>query len=149
MSLVYTRALARLTPEVLVTGNVRVALLMVGTAAGTARDAEFVADISPLAEFDGMEYGRLPVPGRTLTPDDDEGVMRWSFTPITWDNIGGGSGPIAGVLFILTGTTDADSRPLFWLDRVAFPFTHVGGFVTLQAPDGGLLRIRSVDLEAI
>lgn len=149
MSFVFTRALARLSPDVLVTGNIRVALLRVGTAAPTSRDAGFVSDIVPLEEFDGSGYARLPVPGRTLTPDDTEGVMRWTFTPIMWENIGGGTGAIAGVLFILTGTSDADSRPLIWVDRVAFPFTHVGGFVTLQAPDGGLLRVRSVDLEAV
>lgn len=136
MSLVFLRGIPRLGAGDFTSGRVKLALLKVGTAAPTSRDAAVLADISPLAEFDGIGYERKPIVNPTITYDDVDGKVIYRMDTVEWDNVGGGTGPIAGVLMYLENTNDSDSVPLIYWDKNNLPAAHPGGRIFVAAPDG-------------
>jgi hypothetical protein len=136
MSLVYLRGIPHLSGENFTSGRVKLALLKTGTAAPTTPDAAVLADISPLAEFDGIDYERIPIVDPEVLYDDVAGTVTYAMGTAKWENVGGGTGPIAGVLMYLHNTDDTDSIPLIFWDKNNLPSSHPGGDILVGAPDG-------------
>lgn len=143
MSFVYTPALAKLNSTTL-EGDVRALLVMTNTTADTDEDAEFIADIGTLDEYDGATYARVALASEDLSADgaNDRAIMT-ATSPITFATLGVGTRQCQAVVLYRHVTNDADSELIAYIDGTGFPFDGNGENVSLNIGANGLIRIRN------
>ena len=117
-SRVFNKALANILLAALVTGkDVRVALLMTNTSAGTNNDGiDFVGDITTLDEMDGANYARAALTSEAAAEDDANDRGEFTASDLTWTSLGAGTRNIAGALLYQHETNDADSPVIAYFE---------------------------------
>lgn len=105
-------------------------LVKTGSTAGSELDAEFLADLTTLAEFDGSGYTRKTLQNAAGALDLASGEYRITADPITWSPALGqlvGSEQVVGAVLIQPGASEATRRLVAFLDEGGFPFNTTGG----------------------
>ena len=141
-SFVYTRALGLLNATVL-TGDVRAILVMSNTTADTDEDAEFIASIGTLDEYDGATYARKALTSESFAVDTTNDRFKFASDVITFPTLGVGTRQCVGLLLYLHVTNDADSKPLMYIDGLGFPFDGNGATVTFTPHADGVMYNRN------
>ncbi len=142
MSFVYTKALGLLSTATL-TGDVRAALVMSNTTADTDEDAEFIADIGTLDQYDGSGYARVALSAEAWAAVLATDRFKFSADPIVFATLGVGTRQCVGLLLYLHVTNDADSKPLIYIDGTGFPFDGNGANVTFTPHADGVMYTRN------
>lgn len=126
--------------------DIRIALLMTNTTAGTENDAiKFVSQFTTLDEFDGTGYtpgfgNRILLANRAVSNPDPNDRADLTADNITGLTLGDGTRQIAGMLIYKNFTSDAASHVIAWIDDGGFPVdgSNLSG-VTWAA--GGIIQI--------
>lgn len=130
----YVKGIAAALPYLLVDGaDVRGMLVMTGFTGESEEDAETLADITTVDEYDGLGYQQLDVENWAGAYDDSSDEWRWDFDAGAFNAAGGtvdaGSDDWTGILWYLyTGATDAEKYVL-WFEDLS-DATGVGTAVT-------------------
>lgn len=118
----------------LLTDDLRIALLMTGTTAGTEPETTRLGDFSDLKELDGVGYSAndasaYSFASRTVATDGTSDFTVLDAADFVFGGLGPGSSPITQVLVYKQATPGGDfvdGIPLFLLDSTQFPATPTG-----------------------
>lgn len=131
--------------------DLRALLVRVGSNVPTTTGATFLSDFTTLKECDAPEYVRKALTGEALTENAGADRLEYDSADADWGTLSRGpSGEsVAGMLlfFQLGGGTDAENRPLIWLDSMAsgpyfpYPLLIGGGPFKILAPASGWAHI--------
>ena len=141
-SFVYTPAKTKVLNADLdfATQDFRIILCMTNTTADTDQDAEFVASIGTLDEYDGAAYSRKTLAGEAVNEDLANNRAEFDANDIQWAALGAGTRQAAGMILYRFVTNDADSPVVAWIDTGGFPFSGNGGNVDVAWNAEGILQ---------
>ena len=122
------------------TADMRIILCMTNTTADTDQDAEFVASIGTLDEYDGAAYARKTLAGEAVNEDLANNRAEFDANDIQWAALGAGTRQAAGMILYRFVTNDADSPVVAWIDSGGFPFSGNGGNVDVAWNAEGILQ---------
>lgn len=125
----------------LVNNTLRLILVMTNTTADTETDKHYVANFTTLDEYDGANYARKTLAGKTFTEDVANIRGELQFTAVTYSALGAGTRAAQGVVLIKFVTNDADSIAIAFFP-FSSNFTGNGGDLTLTPDAEGFLQIR-------
>lgn len=140
-SFAYTYGLGKLNTTVL-TGDIRALLVMSNTTADTDEDAQFIADVTTLDEYDGAAYARVALTGEAFAIDAVNDRWEFDANAFTFSSLGVGTRQCVGLVLYLHVTNDADSEMLFYFDGTGFPFDGNGADVTFT-PNTELVHVQN------
>jgi len=122
--------------------DIRVALLMTNTTAGTENDGiVFVADFTTLDESTGAaNYVRKALANEAVNKDDANDRAEFDADDVTWTALGNDVRQLAGALVYKHVTVDADSPVIGWIE-FATPQSPGGGDFTITWNAEGILQL--------
>lgn len=125
------------------TMDLRVLMVMSNTTADTDQDAATIAAIGTLDECDGANYVRVDLGDPTVSDDNPNNRAEISVAAFTVGGVGLGAGTRSnvGLLVYEHVATDADHRPVAFIDSGGFPFNGNGLPVNVTPNVEGLLQV--------
>lgn len=143
MSFVYTVATEEFQAGLdLVNDDIRFLLVMSNSTADTEEDVQVLSGFTTLDEYDGTNYARKVLAGKSITQDTSNNKSVFDADAISFTSLGAGTRECIGAIFYKHVTDDTDSIPLFFLNDVAqFPFQGMGETINF---DWGALGIHEL-----
>lgn len=120
--------------------DIRIILVMTNTTADTDADAEFVASITTLDEYDGANYVRKALANQAMAADLANNRGEFDADNIQFASLGAGTRQAAGMLLFKFITNDAASPNIAFIDSGGFPFSGNGGNVDVTWNAEGILQ---------
>lgn len=120
--------------------DIRIILVMTNTTADTDADAEFVASITTLDEYDGANYARKALANQAMAADLANNRGEFDADNIQFASLGAGTRQAAGMLMMKFITNDAASPNIAFIDSGGFPFSGNGGNVDVTWNAEGILQ---------
>jgi hypothetical protein len=130
------------------TADLRLVGCMTNTTADTDLDADTMAEITTLDEYDGSGYSIVALTGEVVNYDEPNNRVEIDCNDLAplYAALAAGTRQMAG--FIVKQHVDgtlANDKPIAWIDQPAgaggFPFAGNGGVVNLTISAEGLLQI--------
>jgi hypothetical protein len=115
---------------------------MTGTSADIDDDADTIADITTLDEFDGSGYssGGVTLTGEAVTEDSANDRAEFNANSAAFGALGAGATDVQAAIVIKWNSTLNDSEPLAYVDTGGFPFTANGSTVTINWNAEGIIQ---------
>jgi len=107
--------------------DLRLLLVMANSTADTDEDAEFIANITTLDEFDGSGYVRKALASQAVNLDTVNDRAEFDAADVTWTTLGAGTRQIKGLVLFRFVSNDADSPVIAYLDGSVLPANGNGG----------------------
>lgn len=103
----------------------RVLAVMTNSDVLTRPEAEFIADFTTLAEFNGPGYSRVALTGEIVRVNVGALRVELDSDDIDFGVLAVGSLPIKGLIIHTHDTNDTLSRPAVWIDQTLSPGPHL------------------------
>lgn len=142
MSFVYTRALG-LQDSTTLTGDMRALLVMSNTTADTEEDTDFIGNFTTLDEYDGANYARQALVNESFAVDTTNDRFVFDADDVVFTSLGAGTRQAVAVILYLHVTTDADSKPIYYIDTGGFPFDGNGQDATIAWNASGIAYLQN------
>lgn len=127
----------------LIGDDLRVLLVMSNTTAGAELDADSLADITDLDEYDGTGYARVAMAGRALVEVVDPKIMlKMTADPTVFPDLGPGSRQAAAAIIYRHTGTPSTELPIVIYTNAGFPFTGTGSDATVNWSPNGVVRFK-------
>ncbi|HXH05363.1 MAG TPA: hypothetical protein VNI83_02115 [Vicinamibacterales bacterium] len=149
-SFCYTPFLASLLSARLIANGAltdsRVMLVMSNTTADTEEDAQFIANITTLDEFNGANYARKALANEVVNTDTVNNRGEFDADDLTaggtgWTALGAGSRNIVAIVHYSHVTNDSDSKLNFYDDSAPqLPFNGNGSDLGITWNAEGILQ---------
>jgi len=123
--------------------DIQALLVMAQSTADTDEDAEFVASIGTLDEFDGSGYVRKALASQAVNLDTVNDRAEFDAADVTWTALGAGIRQIKGLVLFRFVTNDADSPVIAYIDGSIFPTNGNGGDLTATWDAQGIAQLRT------
>lgn len=145
MSFVYTPAKTALANADLdlAAHDIRLLAVMTNTTADTDQDAQNIADIGTLDEFDGSGYARQALASEAVNEDAANNRAEFDATDVAFGALGNGTRAIQGFVLYRHVTNDADAILIAFIDNggSSFALNPGGATVTVQWSAEGILQV--------
>jgi hypothetical protein len=116
------------------TADLRLMGVMTNTTADTDADADTLAEITTHDEYDGSGYSIVALSGEVVNYDEANNRVEIDATDLAplYAALGAGTRSMAGFLvYAHIDGTDANDKPVWWIDTGGFPFAGNGGVVNV------------------
>ena len=145
MSFTYTPAKVLLAQGLLdlteAGSDLRVALVMSNSTAGTEEDTALMNAFTTLDECDGANYVRKALAAQVVNQDDPNNRAELDAVDITWIALGAGSRQNVGLIIYKHVTNDADSIPIAYVASGGFPFNGNGADWQVRWDAEGIIHL--------
>lgn len=123
-------------------GDIRALLVMSNTTADTDQDADNIADIGTLDEYDGSGYSRATLTGEVVNRDDANNRAEFDVADFTFGaTVAVGTRNAVGFVVYRHVTNDADAILIAYIDSGGFPTNGGGGAFNVTVNAEGLIQI--------
>lgn len=142
---VYTPALAAIAKgEIdLATDDIRAALVMTNTTADTDEDAQFVASVGTLDEYDGAGYARQALNTQAVATNTVADRADFTADTSTFPSLAAGSRDAQAAVLLKHVTNNADSPIIAYNDEGGFPLAGNGQDFIVDWDVAGLIQFRN------
>lgn len=119
-------------------GDIRAALLMSNTTAGTERDKATLSAFTALDECNGAGYARVALTSKTVTKDTVNHRGQIDAADVTFSLVGASTRQVVAVLIYKHMGADGVNVPLCYIDNLTgFPCTPNGADIYIQWASAG------------
>lgn len=140
----YTKAMAK--PIDFQNDDIRVLIVMSNTSAMDDEDAEFIADIGTLDEYNGSSYARVALTTQVWSAVTATDHGKFTSDSIVFPTLGVGTRAGFGLVFYKHIGADSANIPIFYKTPSGWPFTGNGQDITVNPHTDGWAYLRNGSL---